>query len=409
MAKCRDGYLYCIIAICISLLSTFGVSDRANAAATCTTLEQFGGSGNGTTDNSSAWTAALSAIGTTNGCIQLGPGTYRSSTAVNITLSSTASQSISLFGMGPRTTTVYFPNATDGFVVSLPLITNGFNFSGMTIATGQTGGRIGLNITSPCFGTGPGTGNFGTGPQRLIDNVDFRGNDSLTSTNGLGNQYWSTGLQIINASFFNIRALTSYGPQSTAGSGVVVTGSGANCGALIYNINGANIQRQQTGIQYGNAVQGVTVAQSNFVLNTTDISCPSTSSNLDQLTIASSQFDTTGTSISISCPLNDVIISGNLFFLQGMINSIVLSGSSGRYAITGNNFVQQGGGSGNGINVFGAANAGIISGNLFSGLSTGVILGSSSQNFSVQANVYPSTTTKVGNAGTGNVVGGGTP
>lgn len=409
MAKLKLVVSIRIFVYLCAILFLSGICTSSAFSASCVTLEQYGGSGDGITDNSSAWSAAFTAIASGNGCIQLGVGTYKSSTAVNVSLSSSTSQSISIVGMGPRTTIVYFPSATDGFYVWMPTITNGFNLSGMTIATGQAGSSTGINISSPCFGTGPGQGNFGTGPQRLIDNVDFRGYDSLSSGTGVGNQYWAKGLQIVNSSFFNIRSITSYGPQSASGTGIFISGSGANCPALVYNINNANIQRQQTGIEYGNAVQGLNIIQSNFVLNGTDIACPSSSANVLQLTVSASQFDTTGSSIVIGCSLNDVLIQGNLFFAQGAVNSVILSGGSGRFTITGNDFVQEGSGGGNGVNVLGTASNGIISGNTFFGLSTGVILGAGSRSFSVQANNYPSTTTKVGNAGSGNVIGGGTP
>jgi hypothetical protein len=400
-----------------SLIFAFAaISGGAHAAPNCLTLEQFGGRADGVTDNASAWSAALSTIGQQNACIQLGPGIYRTSAAVNISLSPSSAQAISIFGMGPRTTTLYFSNATDGLTIWMNSISNGLNLSGMTISTGQFGGRTGINIVSPCFGTGPGVGNFGSGPQRLIDNIDLRGFDSLSSGDGLGNHFWATGLQIVNASFFNIRSVTIRGqrnisaPWGGGGTGILITGSGANCPALIYNITGADIERHQYGIVYGNAVQGVTVSQSNFVLNVADISCPSTSSNLEQLTVASSQFNPIWSSIVIDCPLNNVLISGNLFFANGAVNSMLLGGSSSRYVISANSFVQPDKTpTANGVNVNGTAQAGIISGNMFFGLSTGVILGAGSRNFSVQSNIYPSTLNKIGNIGAGNVIGGGTP
>jgi hypothetical protein len=401
-----------------TLLAAFGFGGVAMAAP-CVTLEAYGGSGNGTTDNSAAWSSALAAIGTSNGCIQLGSGTYKSTTAVNISLSSTTSQSISITGAGPRTTVLYFPNATDGIVVAMPVPTNGLNIVGMTIATGQIGGRGGLVINSPCFGTAPGVANFGTGPQRLIDNVDFRGFDSLGSSTGLGAQYWGWGLIINNASFFNMRSITAYGPEfavPTGGTGILIQGSGDNCASAIFNVSQGNFQRLATGVMYGNAVQGVNITQSNFTDNVTDFACPPTSKQVVQLTLSGNQFDNgrvTGStgSVVIGCPLSDVMIAGNLFYAEGAINNIILSGSSYRYAISGNNFVQQPINSqrGNAINALGTVTHGIISGNQFSDYSTGVLLGSGASYFSVQGNNYTGTTTPVANLGTNNIIGGGTP
>lgn len=402
------------------LFATFGFAGIA-AAAPCVTLEAFGGSGNGTTDNSAAWSSALAAIGTSNGCIQLGSGTYKSTTAVNISLSSTTNQSISITGAGPRTTVLYFPNATDGIVVAMQAATNGLSIVGMTIATGQTGGRTGLVINAPCSAkpTDPNKVNFGTGPQRLIDNVDFRGFDSLSSSEGLGNQFWGWGLIVNNPSLFNMRSITAYGPSvpvASGATGLLIQGAENICASAIFNLSQANFQRLSTGVVYGNAVQGLNITQSNFVDNFTDVACPSTSTNVLQLTLSGNQFDNgrlagSGGSVVIGCPLSDVMITGNLFYAQGAVNSIILSGNSYRFAISGNNFVQQPFNSmiGNGINVFGSATHGIISGNQFNDFSTGILLGSGSSYFSVQGNNYTGTVTPVTNLGTNNVVGGGTP
>lgn len=418
MQEVRLVRLRALLIAISALFTTFGFANTA-AAAPCVTLEAFGGSGNGTTDNSAAWSSALAAIGTSNGCIQLGSGTYKSTTAVNISLSSTTNQSISITGADPRTTVLYFPSATDGIVITMQGAANGLNIVGMTIATGQTGGRGGLVINAQCSLDASGNLNFGTGPQRLIDNVDFRGFDSVSSSKGLGHQYWGWGLLINNPSLFNIRSITVYGPETavaTGATGLLVQGSGDGCASAIFNVSQGNFQRLSTGVTYGNAVQGLNITQSNFVDNFTDVACPPTSHGGVQLTLSGNQFDngrlvgSTG-SVVIGCAVSDVIITGNLFYAQGAVNSVILSGGSYRYAINGNNFVQNPVNSlmGNGVNVSGVATHGIISGNQFSDFSTGVLLGSGSSYFSVQGNNYTGTVTPVANLGTNNIIGGGTP
>jgi hypothetical protein len=367
-------------------------------------LERFGGRADGALDNSRAWISMLRAVGERNACIELGPGTYRFSAPIKIGLSNSAPQAIAVTGTGPRATILEFPNVSDGLVVSMPRMNSGISVSGMTIATGQAGSGVGLRIYSPCFGTGPGAGNFGTGPPRLIDNVDFRGLDSLNAARGLGKDYWRESIRIENASFFNIRALTSYGAEDGRGIGIRLTGSGDNCPALIYNLTGANIQRQEIGLQYGDAVQGVNVGQSNFVLNKIDLLCPPTSKNLEQLTVSSSQFDTYGASIVIGCPLRNLIVNSNLFYAQGAANSVVLSGSSARHSITGNTFVNQAPGGGTSIVASGSPLLGVIAMNQFSGSTVGVALGPNSASFVVQGNAYLGTRTKVVNQGKNNKV-----
>lgn len=408
--------LFLAMAILMSALVTVGEAQ----AAPCLTLEAYGGSGDGVTDNTAAWAAALSAIGTANGCIALGAGTYKSTTQVSVSMSAATAQSISINGAGPRTTVLYFPNPTDGLIISMPTPQNGVNLSNFSIATGQMGGRTALFINSPCFGgQSPGVANFGTGPQHLIDNVDLRGFDSLAASDGVGNQYWAYGIIINNASAFYMRAITMYGPRFPAGTGILVQGSGPsgssdNCASAIFNVSQGNFQRLATAFQYGTAAQGVNIAQSNFVYNVTDIACPPTSKNNYQLTVSGSEFDNglftpNNGSIVLGCNLHDVMITGNLFYVQGATNSIILGGASSRFAITGNNFSQQGAHSGNAINVLGAAIHGIISANNFDDLSTGVLLGSSATNWNVQSNQYNGVATPVTNLGSGNTIGGGTP
>jgi len=407
-----------VLALVMVMLSAAFWGGKAQAAQ-CVTLEAYGGSGNGTTDNSVAWSAALAAIGTSNGCVQLGAGTYMSSTQVTVSTSAATAQSITISGVGPRTTILYFPNATGGLVINMPTPQNGVHVSGITLATGQVGGQVGLFINSPCFGgQSPGVANFGTGPQHLIDNVDFRGFDSLSTSNGLGNDYWDYGIIINNASAFNMRAITMYGPNTPAGTGILVQGAGANgtsdnCASAIFNISQGNFQRLGTAFLYGTAAQGVNITQSNFVYNRVDIACPPTSKNNYQLTVTGSEFDNgwftpNNGSIVIGCSLHDVMINGNLFYIQGATNSVILSGSSARFVITGNDFSQQGTTHvGNGVNVLGIAVHGMISGNSFDDLSTGVLLGSGSNSFNVQGNSYTNVSTPVTNQGTNNTVGGG--
>src|SRR5262249_12669485 len=130
-----------------SLLFSASVAHAAN----CLTLETYGGAGNGTTDNSAAYGSAMSAIGTSNGCISFGPGTYRfNSNGLSKTLA--AGQAMTLRGAGAESTILLFPNAGDGLSFTYTNSGQAFVFgsaltvSDMSFTTAQAPGGSAVTV-----------------------------------------------------------------------------------------------------------------------------------------------------------------------------------------------------------------------------------------------------------------------
>lgn len=446
----------------ISITGAWPNQTIANTATlSCTPIQQYGGAGDGVTDNTSAYNAFFTALSGANGCLAFPPGTYVFSAKNTKSLGST--QTVSFVGSGITTTTISFPTSTTGgfeFDYSSDLH-NSVNFYGMTISSSQAGGGTGILLSNVNAETA-----FANAPPNIFRDLLFTGNDGP-----FGLHYWTNGVSEVSVSQIHFDNVTNsainlgngvslqsntitgttnnstangnntlhfastpagikvgmfvydtttpavgvYFVQSTTSNTVVLTTNIANGPvgngdsivfqnpAVSYYFSECNFVNDLSGIVYGSGVQGVVVNGSNFegvggiFVNTGEV-------GLDGLWVTASQFATTKWGITIASGLTDTAIIGSTFGTfdtAGLYPTILIQANTIPPTITGNTFFSESGGTNIGVDIGGGgSSAGIITGNIFRFLSTAIFLANTSSNINVQSNAYgPFVGTKVTNNG----------
>ncbi|HEX7895310.1 MAG TPA: hypothetical protein VF447_14025, partial [Terriglobales bacterium] len=329
-------------------------------------------------------------------CVYFPPGFYAFASQAAVTLNASY-QSVTIQGDGASTTTLSWP-ANGGIKVTYLDGTDAVHIKGMSLIGGGTG--TGTAITLSTVATSLASAALST-----IENVDIRGSDGY-----FGTKYFNHGIDIFSVSNVNINNVNAVGPGTPAGVGLNLNGTSSVLG-IVYNISNSTFDQWNDGINYGPYIQGVQVTNSNFTNNNAGIFVPASESGINQLSVSNSQFNNVQYNILANSALPDVIITGNLFLVDNSSSGVNLQASS-YFNITGNAFQPN---SGSPSNVFGvvvngwAVGAGIITGNMFYNLTTGIALQSTSKNVNVQSNVYNSCSANTSNSGTGNVIGGGSP
>jgi hypothetical protein len=247
-----------------------------------------------------------------------------------------------------------------------------------------------------------------------IDDVSIHGADGYVATD-----YWRYGVLLSNWSNVNVTGLNINGGggggdlsgYTAQGIGVYLTASAPPYG-VVYNFTDCEINYLQYGIEYGENIQGVTVAQSNFTGGKVGIFAPYTNSSTTQLTVTSSQFNESDYGILDQQGIASTMIENNLFIIPVPSSSNAAISLQRVYeaAVSGNVFEGLGKTNTNGLVVGTKVGpGGVVTGNVFDGLNAAVVLGSGSGNMNVQSNVYSNNTSTVINSGSGNTVGGGSP
>jgi hypothetical protein len=374
----------------------------ANAAFTvagkpCPSILDNGGNNTGTADNAAAFaaTAALGPAG--QACVYFPPGTYEFLSQASYTMTA-AAQSISILGAGADVTQLTWPNASGGILITYYNTSDSVHVRNMTLTTQQAGGGTGLELTtSACIS------NFA---QNDIENVNFRGANNLGPG---GSDYWNNAYLVNEVSNTTVDSVTVYGSlggSSALGNGGVYQGT-STCEAIYHNIAKSTFNGLSIGIIYGNDTQGMTILQSNFENGNTAIDVPSGESGLAQLQVSNSELGTTGTAneITLASPVNGTLISNN-YFAVPVNASGVFASEADQYTIIGNIFIASSNTHGTGIAIEGQSttNGGTIIGNLFTSLTTGIDLTSTSTGNVVKNNYFSADSNNVVNAGTGNLI-----
>lgn len=366
----------------------------------CSNILTYGGSGDGLTDNAQPLADALAASTDGRACVYFPQGKFKFSTPVNYVLPN-ASASVTIRGEGADVTELTWPSAGGGITINYSSPGNSSHIRDMTISTGQVAGGVGLHLHQ--------TSCLNQFAQSDIHNVTFRGADNDVGSGGL--DYWSAAYLVDGVSGTSVDTVTVYGSAHQQGVGGKYQGSAIGCYAIYHNISKSTFNNLNMGVVYGSYSQGLTVTQSNFQNGVTAIYAPPGASGLAQLQISDSQILVSGNGISLQSAIGGVMIHGNDFF-AGAPNSSVFINPYSQVSITGNVFNSRGGSGTIGV-TFGSPSAmgqaAVVSGNLFGGLSTGVLLMSGSSHVNVQSNVYTANVNDVENYGSGNTIGGSSP
>jgi hypothetical protein len=370
----------------------------AGVGTTCPNIMFYGAVADGLRDNSAAWSAAL-AQNASNPCVYLPAGAYAFASAIFATLS-TNGQVLSIYGDGPDTTTLIWARG-GGLTINENAAQVAIHIHDLALLTGAVNTGIALDVEHGSFHNDATASN-------TIDRVRASGTD-------IGTNYWATGIKLSGVSQVNFNSLDIWG--QTIGGGARSNGIGLDLEApdtnlsFIYNITNSNFLGSQNGLRYGSNAQGVTIVNSNFVLNYIGIYVPTSSINQAQLSISNCQFDNGGDNIlfDTGALFSHVQIDNNLFFLAANTAGIHFKGL-GQYAVLrGNDFITSTAALITAQGIAADANTvgqNIASDNLCVLLSNCITLGPNSNNWRVTNTRGDRVTTPVTNAGTNNVITG---
>ncbi|WP_208457744.1 NosD domain-containing protein [Burkholderia vietnamiensis] len=363
----------------------------------CKSILDYGGDNTGANTNDAALTNTINAsLSNRNICVYMPPGTYKFAAQYAYSFPTTGAASFTLVGSGQDNTILTWAGG-GGLKFNYYTATDNVTVSGLSITTGATNTGVGLFLNQNATA-------LASAALTTIRDVTIRGADGYFATD-----YWANGIYIQGVSNVNLINSNIIGPGTPAGVGVTFTTNSSNIATIVMNITGCSIDQWNDGFIYGNQVQGVTISQTNFTNNNAGILVPSSQTNLNQLSVLNNQFNNIQYNIVGQSAIPDVIIQGNLFLIDNSASGVYLAATS-HTIITGNAFQPNVGSptSVTGIIVSGWVVGGtMISGNVFYNLTTGISLTSTSKNVNVQSNLYQGNLANTSNAGTGNVIGGG--
>lgn len=389
---------------------TINASGSGGGATSCPLIDSYGGSGNGSTSNNTAFAAAVAASAySSNVCVAFGSGNYYFASSVSETIASNGG--LTLIGNGSGTTNISVATGTNLFNIAYTDYTSALHVSGMTLLAPQAGGGYkAFTLTAITPSTDPARNT-----QSTFTDVVFRGSDGFGVSN-----YWGQAISETAVSNILFSDIYFYGTSGNAGTGFYATGtttgcagSGGPCYSVVFNFNSANFRGLQYGMYLDTYVQGVTLeGGSNMVANTSGIYVPSSALGGGQLTVIGSQLGSSPIT-NLSANFVDIFVSNNnlVWGSPGEAGNPV--NSQGSYTIVTDNVIQVCStnispscpppGTSTAVVLGSTSDYSVVSGNMIFGFATGVTVAGNFNN--VQANVYPAVTTQVTNTGTSNSVG----
>lgn len=341
-----------------------------NANQRCISILAEGGNNGGSTDNTSALTAAIAALPSKGGCIFFPAGTYDFASQQTITYPS-SQYSLTLEGAGADSTYLYWPS-TNGFSVAESFAQNSFHLSDLSMTTGGAGVGRAILMTNSVIG--------GNAAQNDITRVTFRGADGFAATD-----YWLAAMNSIGTSQVNYTNNAVWGSSANGGNGFVFSGSATTSPYYVSNFNliGNTFTNTNTAMQTSGYANNISVVGNNCVNSS---SCFGTATGFDtNIQIEGNDFSGTSYNVYLdTSTISNVTIANNNFIIPNGITGVNIGPSASTVSnvnITGNNFVA----SGTGTSAYGIqssiAVAGVSStGNLFKGLQYG-------QAFSTSTNI----------------------
>lgn len=388
-----------------TLIKNSVTNGDASWRSQCLNITAFGGVGDGSTANDTAFSNAYSALSSIGGCIYFPAGKYKFTSQISRTLPNSQFQ-IKITGDGSIATTLFWPNASCGILFTASNIRNTFSVRDLTISTSQINNGIGLQF----IGVGANNGQYF---QSDITGVNVQGDDL---SNSISSQYWNVAIKLHNWAQVNILNSNTNGPHATpqaagGGYGLVIEGDAPTSSYItIINVAYSSFNFHVSGWLLGSYWQGITGNQLNFngVMGNNCIEqVTGATGTLVLLTLAASQFNCGGVAqVNLKSAVINTTITGSTFSVSST-NNIGFSQAGGTGTILQNNVFNIFAGT----TTYGVATTVtdcIIEGNLFHSVTTGVNLQAGSSNCNVSQNRYTGVTTPVINSGTGNSVGAAT-
>ena len=337
----------------------------------------FGVVADGTTDNATNLQNAFTTLAILGGVLVLPRGIIKSTSPMTTNIP--AGKGIRVVGQGIEGTNLYF-SASAGLMFNYGDPYSSVTAADFTISTDAIGGVDAISVAHA--GPIPNPANTAIS---LFSNITCRGFDGYDKVN-----YWRNCFEVNNVS--NINWLNCMMTSASGGHGTGINLSGLPASStygVAYNISNCCFSGMDIGLIYGSYIQGVTISQCNFTGGITGIYCTG-SGALEQLSVLGCQFGGLVNCINFSVVLGEFYAIGNLFFVSNNGNGIV--GAPVSFSITGNSFQGGAPSSNTGIDLSTGSGIGMITGNCFTGLTTGLYLVPAVQT-NVQSNIYSTVTT----------------
>ena len=370
----------------------------------CGNILSYGGVGDGTTDNTAAFTAAVTA----SPCVSFPPGKFRFNSALGYTFTADL-QSLTIRGEGPDQTVLYWPNTVGtALAVTKNQLGQSVHLRDLSMTTGTFNDDVGFSSVQVRNFSGPIQGGYASND---ITNVTFRADEGYWEENAGSpttiSHGWKTGI-LLKDSVWNITGVSIYGPTPTGSGGYPVLGAGSGTGIdvetvntnilpALFNITTSNFTWLENGLLTGAHAQGFQVAQSNFVGCYIGIKIPSGATSITQVSVTGSQLNNIH-DIDVAFPVAVLTLGNNLFYVPTGGIGINTTAQSLMTTITGNVFNGPGAGSGIGISLNPNSTdiaPPVITGNNFYSIGTGISIGANEFGLVTANNVFTVTTNNV--------------
>lgn len=348
----------------------------------------FGGVGDGITDNTLAFNNAVAALPARGGGVYIPGGLkFKFNSALTVNYPATPGYSFSLVGDGAEES-VMFWNGTDGLTINGNLASHSVHAKDLTLTTGAMGTNKALTLTNSAL--------LGVFEQNDVQRVTFRGDDGGGLTD-----YWGTGINVVGLSNINLDGSLFYGNAAgNGGSGVKLAGNAAinPYYGVVYNFGKCGFYNLGIGLDYGTYIQGVTASQCNFVNGTTGIYVSPGGTGAAQLDVGSCNFNVTGNQVIVGSALASLNFHNNLVYIPKNTVGLWFNAAGGQHFIGGNIFTGTSNIGSTGI-LFGFANGPTaIAPNVFNNLATGMNLAGTS-GLVVSRQSYAGVATQIANPG----------
>lgn len=368
----------------------------------------FGADPTGAADSYAALMAAYAACPARGCAVYFPRGKYTFLTSPIYTFS-TQPAGMHIFGDAPEATILNFPNATYGLQFSFFGPESSVTINDLTLLTGQIGGQIGLALLQP-----DNAKCLGSFTPSYITNVIFRGED--LGGGGGTDRHWEYAFYVKGVSGTNLTNSTVWGGAGT-GVGAAYTGNdtGTGCPGITtgsfsvqHNLVNFSAENVRDGVQVGTQVQGIQIANSNFIASNDGVNVLSGDDAIGEVSLQGSQITATNNCVEIQSAMQSLAVQNNPF-LACTTSGVTTTNVAVSGVISGNSIIPNTPLSGKGINIQGPSNfAGQgplnISDNVISQFATAISLGATSSQVQVGWNSGLSNTTFISNSGTNNII-----
>jgi hypothetical protein len=297
--------------------------------------------------------------------------------------------SVALIGAAQDATVLTWPNAVGGLTFNYAGVGSSVHLRDMSITTGVGNGGNGVTLNqtvTPLL-------NPANTAQTDLFRVTFRGDDGYALTNS-----WTTCLNIVGVSNVAMDTVNFVGPSTIAGTGVSFAGTSTNNIAVVLWGYKCTFNALNVGISYGTQAQGINLVMCQWDADNYAIYVQAGGANLDQLTMVGCQININIAGINVQSTLPNITITQTLFVMVAN-NQIAINLTNNDYFnIIGNNFNGSGGTGMTGLIVGSSNGDGVVVGNTFFNMATGINLQAGSTAVNIHGNTFNTVTTPLTNS-----------